>query len=148
MTFKVEASRVIAATPERIYGILADYKHGHPGILPPAFTRLEVEEGGYGTGTVFSMTMKAFGKEHDSRVRVTEPEPGRVLQETTEDGKVTTLFYVTPVGSDKTEVRFVTNIRADRGGVLGWLEKKLTVPFLAKVYAEELERLQKAATIP
>lgn len=143
MTFKVEASRVIAATPEHIYGILADYKHGHPSILPPAFTRLEVEEGGYGAGTVFSMTMKAFGKDHDSRVRVTEPEPGRVLQETTLDGKVTTVFYVTPVGNGKTEVRFSTDIRTDRGGVLGWLEKKLTVPFLGKVYADELDRLEK-----
>src|SRR5687768_7034189 len=74
MTFKVEAARVIAATPERIYGILADYRTGHPSILPPAFTRLEVEEGGYGEGTVFTMTMKAFGQKHDSRVRVTEPE--------------------------------------------------------------------------
>ena len=143
MTFKVEAARVIAATPERIYNILADYRTGHPSILPPAFTRLEVEDGGYGEGTVFTMTMKAFGQKHDSRVRVTEPEPGRVLQESTTDGKVITWFHVTPQSGGLTQVRFSTEIKT-RGGILGWLEQKMTVPFLNGVYKDELNRLARA----
>ena len=47
----VEVSDVIEAHAEKIYGILADYREGHPAILPkPYFTEVKVEQGGQGIG--------------------------------------------------------------------------------------------------
>ena len=39
-TYEASASRVIAAAPERVYSIIADYRAGHPHILPERFFRL------------------------------------------------------------------------------------------------------------
>jgi 3-methyl-2-oxobutanoate hydroxymethyltransferase len=67
-----------------VYHCLADYRAHHRvdgGFLPPAFTDLQVLHGGVGAGTVFQFWTKIGGRT-DTRVQtVTEPEPGRVLQE-------------------------------------------------------------------
>ena len=42
----------MAASRERGYSILADYREGHASILPPQFTSMVVEQGGVGAGTV------------------------------------------------------------------------------------------------
>ena len=50
---RFEASAIIDARPEEIYGILADYRDQHPRIVPAEYLRgLEVEAGGYGAGTI------------------------------------------------------------------------------------------------
>jgi hypothetical protein len=52
-THQVSASADVRAPAEKVYAILADYRHGHPQIVPrPPFGLLEVEQGGYGAGTV------------------------------------------------------------------------------------------------
>lgn len=44
---RVKASAVIAAPAPVVYSIIADYRHGHPSILPPRyFDNLEVLAGG------------------------------------------------------------------------------------------------------
>ena len=54
MTSKIytQASRIIDSSSESIYNVIADYRVGHPAILPkPWFDGLTVEKGGFGAGT-------------------------------------------------------------------------------------------------
>ena len=95
---QVEVSTPIDATPDMVYGILADYREGHPAILPKEyFTDMSVIEGGQGAGTVIDVKMSVMGVERDYRFKITEPEPGRVLIESDEVAGVVTTFTVDPV---------------------------------------------------
>jgi hypothetical protein len=77
-----EAFAVIAARPEKVYAILADYRVSHPAILPkPYFTEIAVEQGGPGAGTIARARMKVMGMEIAYRLIVSEPQPGRLMQE-------------------------------------------------------------------
>src|SRR5690348_12868099 len=79
---KVKAEAVLDASSEDVYATIADYHRGHPNILPKeSFYDLQVEQGGYGAGTIIRFKMKALGVEQTFHHRVSEPEPGRVLVE-------------------------------------------------------------------
>ncbi|MET0625685.1 MAG: SRPBCC family protein [Pyrinomonadaceae bacterium] len=139
--YTVTASALAEAPAETVYAILADYRDGHPHILPRKyFTSLAVERGGFGDGTVIRFGMRAFGKTREARAAVTEPEPGRVLVETALDkgGPVTT-FVVEPEGSGA-RVTFRTQMTS-RGGLLGAAERFVASRFLKRVYALELAQL-------
>jgi hypothetical protein len=78
----VTASAVFEAHAADAYRLIADYRKGHPRILPERYFRnMQVEEGGYGAGTIVRFDMLAFGRIQHARSRITEPEPGRVLAE-------------------------------------------------------------------
>jgi hypothetical protein len=141
---KIEASAVISAPPSVVYGIIADYRSGHPSILPPEyFEDLVVEEGGRGAGTRIRFTMKAFGKRETSRALVTEPEPGRVLVETVEDRGLVTTFTVDGAPGNSSRVTFVTDYPTR--GLRGWFESLVVPGYLKKVYAAELRLLAQRA---
>jgi len=56
---RVSASAEVKAPAEKVYAILADYRHGHPQIVRrPPFGSLEVEQGGFGAGTVIRYQMR------------------------------------------------------------------------------------------
>ena len=58
----VTASALIPAPPQNVYQLIADYRNGHPRILPkPYFIALHVEKGGYGEGTIINYQMKVMG---------------------------------------------------------------------------------------
>src|ERR1044071_1066762 len=79
----VSASGTISAPVQRVYDLIADYRSGHPRILPkPYFVSLEVEQGGYGAGTIINFQMKLMGKIQSFHSTITEPEPGHILVET------------------------------------------------------------------
>lgn len=122
-----EATAIIAAPPEVIYAILADYRTGHPQIVPkPYFTKLEVEQGGVGAGTVIRMHMRVVGREIVSQHVISEPEPGRVLVETDLHTDMATTFTLTPLeDGQRAQLQIVTEWEA-RAGLLGWLEKVVT----------------------
>lgn len=144
-TYRVEQSAVIPAPAERVYGILADYRNGHPRILPPQFRSLEVEEGGVGAGTVIRVRMVVMGKEQKYHLRVTEPEPGRVLAETDIDTGVVTTFTVDPdAGSASCRATIATDLQS-RGGPLGAIERLVTGAVARRLYARELELLASVA---
>jgi hypothetical protein len=129
----------VAAPPPVVYGLIADYRQGHPSILPPEyFENLVVEEGGQGAGTRIRFTMKAFGRREESRARVTEPEPGRVLVETVEGSGIVTTFTVDPAPGG-TLVTFDTTYPVR--GLGGWLQRLVVPGYLRKVYAAELRLL-------
>jgi hypothetical protein len=124
-----------------VYSILADYREGHPHILPRRyFTSLAVEQGGVGEGTVIRFGMRAFGKTRESRATVSEPEPGRVLVETVlGDSGIVTTFVVEPDGR-RSRVTISTELNS-AAGLRGLFERYATTKFLKRVYATELEQL-------
>jgi hypothetical protein len=139
----LSASATIHAPADRIYHIIADYREGHPAILPrPPFVSLDIEEGGTGEGTVIRVEMEVLGRTRVFRAAVTEPEPGRTLVETNDTGYVTT-FAVDPVG-ERTRVTLSTVDSRGRG-IMRAVKRRLTARLLRPVYARELELLAEAA---
>ena len=140
--YSVSVTAPIGAPAGRVYGILADYHHGPPRILPPKyFEGLAVEHGGVGAGTVIRFAMRAMGTRRESRATVSEPERGRVLVETIEAERIVTTFTVDPGGPpDRSRVTISTSLPS-KGGLLGRLERALSTRYLKTVYAEELRLL-------
>lgn len=146
--YRVESSAHIDAPPERVYGIIADYRVGHPSILPKAFKNFVVEKGGTGAGTIIRFEVHAFGSVTRFRAIVTEPEPGRVLVETNvEPADSLTTFTVVPDVNGSTVVTFLTEATTSRAGLAGAIERFLSKRFMKKLYAEELQLLAERATV-
>jgi hypothetical protein len=138
----VSVSATIAADADRVYGIIADYRNGHPRILPPQFSKLTVEKGGVGAGTVITFKMRLFGRTQNFRAMVTEPEPGRVLVETNCDRyESVSTFTVDPIdGSHSSRVTISTELQT-HGGIAGTIERGLVTWVLRPIYRRELELL-------
>lgn len=114
-TFEVAATRRIEAPVEVVYGVFADYREAHPRILPPRFfAGLQVEEGGYGAGTVILVDGRFAGRTRTLRGVVTEPEPGRLLVKSYPAERMVTSFRVVPAGGGS-EVTISTVMARRRG---------------------------------
>ena len=135
--------RSIAAPAERVYQHIADRREHHPRWLPPVFSDFRVEEGGVGTGTVTSFRVTAGGRTRSYRMRVDEPEPGRVLTESDMNSSLVTAFTVTPEG-DQSRVRIETTWQG-AGGIPGFFERLFAPRALRRLYADELELLDRYA---
>ena len=140
---RVVAERALGAPAEHVYRLLADFDRHHRCFLPPAFSQFRVEEGGVGAGTVHSFRMTAAGRSRAFRMRVAEPDPGRVLTESDEGSSTVTTWVVSPEGSG-CRVRIETRWQG-AGGVGGLLERLLAPRVLGRLYADELERLDRYA---
>ncbi len=142
----VEASATVDAKPEVVYGILSDYNNGHPRILPDEnFSNLRVEQGGVGEGTVISFVSKVGGAARNFRMRIEEPEPGRILIERDLASDTVTTFTVSPVGDGHSLVKIATDWSASPG-ISGLVEKIVAPAMLRKVYEAELRKLEVVAT--
>src|SRR6266852_3032875 len=144
----VTASAVLDADAEDVYATIADYQHGHPNILPQEnLYDLQVEQGGYGAGTIIRFKAKVLGVEQSFHHRVSEPEPGRVLveQDIDTDQKVTTTFIVTSLEEGKksrVEIRMAMNASP---GLKGLVER-LVIPIAnPPIYRKELKLLEAVA---
>jgi uncharacterized protein YndB with AHSA1/START domain len=137
---KVEASaeRTIDAPAGQVYGHLADM-HQHPRFLPPAFSDFAVEEGGVGAGTVTRFAVTAGGRTRTYRMRVTEPDPGRVLVESDANSSLVTTFNVEPQGG-KSLVRISTSWDG-ASGIGGFFERTFAPRAMHRIYLDELDRL-------
>ncbi|HRJ44334.1 MAG: SRPBCC family protein [Caldilineaceae bacterium] len=143
---RINASAVIPAPADRVYGIIADYRDGHPHILPkPYFLSLEVVEGGVGAGTVVAFSMRLMGRVQHFRATVSEPEPGRVLVETNDSGAVTS-FVVDPRPGNQCQVTIVTETDV-RDGIAGKIAGWLTNRLLHPIYVKELAQLAAFAQV-
>jgi hypothetical protein len=100
-----------------------------------------VERGGVGAGTVVRFTSKLGGRSQTLTASIAEPEPGRVLVETSPG--LETTFTVEPADGQRARVRFDTVIEA--GGLTGLMVRLLAPGMLRPVYADELERLERHA---
>lgn len=136
------ASRIIHAPVELVYKLIADYREGHPRILPKQyFLSIHVEEGGYGAGTIVSFTMRLLGQTQHFRSLITEPDPGRLLVETDIRSETPTSFLVTPAGdASHTLVTISTELKGRN-----WLEALIAKPMLQRIYREELSLLAQLA---
>jgi len=77
-TLSVESRRRIEAPAEVVYRCIADQAL-HARFLPPAFSEFEVVSGGVGEGTVTRFAVTSAGRTRRFRMRLAEPEPGRVV---------------------------------------------------------------------
>lgn len=140
----IRASAVMQAPPAAVYGVLADYHEGHPGILPrPPFGKLVVESGGTGAGTVFRVTTRRGLGMITYRMAVTEPEPGRLLVETDRDSDLVSTFRVEPAQGGHSRVTITT--KYTRGGIAGWLESVLLPTLAGPIYRKEIANLERVA---
>lgn len=139
---------ILDVRPENVYATIADYHEGHPGILPRKnLYDLQVEQGGYGAGTVIRFKSRILGVEQSFHHRVSEPEPGRILvEQDIEPGQnLTTTFTVTPLDDGKkSQVEIRTTLNASSG--LRGLVERLLVPLVnPPIYRKELKLLEAVA---
>ncbi len=139
----VSVERTVPAPAEAIYALLADYRDGHPRILPPAFSGLMVLQGGTGAGTKIRFSLKFAGRNQEIVARVEEPEPGRVLTEAYPDKSAVTSFTVDPMGN-QSRVRIETSWEASRG-LAGLIERLVAPHLFRKLYGEELDLIERWA---
>lgn len=141
------AASILNARAEDVYATIADYRYGHPNILPPTFSDLRVEQGGYGEGTIIRFKMKVLGTERSFYHRVSEPDPGHILVEQDIDGtqNIITTFTVTPVENDqKSHVEISTTMNAS-AGLAGIVERIVVPRFNPRLYHKELQLLEGVA---
>ena len=125
--FSVAVTSRIDAPPDRVYGIIADYRVGHPAILPKQFTSLAVEKGGTGAGTVIRCEMRVLGQKQMFRAAVTEPQPGRVLVETIIEGDpLVTTFTVIPADAGRASEVTISSVIDRKPGLRGMIERFLS----------------------
>ena len=136
------------ARSQDVYATIADYRNGHPRIVPPeTFSDMRVEQGGYGEGTVIRFKVKTLGVVQEFYQRVTEPEPGHVLVEQDIDSPehIITTFTVTPVeNGQKSHVEISTVMNASPG-IRGMMERWVLTKLNPRVYRKELKRLEEVA---
>jgi|PlaIllAssembly_1097288.scaffolds.fasta_scaffold504593_2 hypothetical protein len=142
----VSASALIEASPKHTYDLIANYRDGHPRILPkPYFVSLDVEQGGYGAGTVISFQMKLMGRIQSFHSVIAEPEPGRVLVETVQDSGTVTTFTVDPRTDGQHSFVTITTTTEVSDGTIGKIQGWLTTRLLHPVYEKELRQLAAVA---
>jgi hypothetical protein len=145
-THVVTAIARMNAHPGAVYDTIANYRTGHPRILPKQFSGLTVEQGGVGAGTVIRFKVRLLGRSEMYRAVITEPEPGRVLIEKNILGNDACTTFVVDSGMHPNEA--VVTIRTEltvRRGWIGAVERMLTTRLLHPMYEEELKRLESAA---
>ncbi len=134
------ATRTIGAPPERVLQFLRDYSQSRASILPDAYSRYRVEEGGEGAGTVFSYHFKSGPTERDFRLKAEEAE-GRLVERDELSSFVCTLTVAE--AGDGTGVT-VEASWVGGSGIGGFFERLFAPLGLRRIYGEMLERLSSA----
>ena len=138
---RISASALIDAPPPVVYRLIADYRDGHRRIIPkPPFVGLEVEEGGYGAGTLIRVRIRVLGVVQTYRATVTEPDPGRTLVESNDTGYVTTFTVEPRAGGEQSYVTIATEL-SGRSGLRAAVEGLLLRRMLRPMFEKELALL-------
>jgi len=138
---RVEVAGEVPAGAAEVYNLLADYREGHPAILPPEhFRDLVVEQGGRGAGTVFSIMTVSGGFHKPYRMSVSEPEPGRVLAEQDMDSTMRTTFTTDPLGPDRCRLTIASEWDQSPG-LAGLFERVAYPPSMRSIYRKEIRRI-------
>jgi hypothetical protein len=133
------AEAKVDAPAETVYRYIADMRDHHPRFLPPAFSDFQVESGGVGAGTVTRFKMTAGGRTREYRMKVAEPEPGRVLAESDMNSTAVTTFMVSP--QDGASLVRISTAWDGARGIGGLFERMFAPRVLRAIYADELKRL-------
>jgi hypothetical protein len=139
----VEQEGSVGASAEVTYRLIA-HDEDHQRFLPDAFSDFEVIEGGAGAGTLHRFKVRAGGRTRQYTMRVSEPEPGRVITETDQDSSLVTSFTVKPSSADSCVVRISTTWDG-AGGVGGFFERLFAPRAMRSMYADELAKLDRLA---
>lgn len=139
-----ETVALIAAPPEEVYAVLADYRHGHPHILPKKYiSQFQVVSGGQGAGTLLRYQMRILGFERPRQAVVAEPEPGRLLVERETPSSLVTTYAVTPANNGlHTHVQIAAHWEPART-LSGKLEQAFYPSLLRQLFTYELDTLAK-----
>jgi hypothetical protein len=141
-TVEATAERVIeAATPDQVWQLVADYANGRPKILPEAFQDYRLEAGGMGAGTVVAYTLHAAKRERPYRLEVSEPQPGRVLEESDTTSSFTQTWTVEPAETGGTRLSLACSW-SGAGGVGGFFEGIFAPKGVARLYEQILDGVQ------
>jgi len=135
----VSAERTVEAPADAVYRYVADMREHHPRYLPAAFSDFQVESGGTGAGTVTRFKVTAGGRTREYRMRVDEPEPGRVLTESDTGSSLVTTTTVSP--QDGVSLVQISTSWNGAGGIGGFFEKMFAPRAMRAIYTDELERL-------
>lgn len=142
----IAASALISAPARNVYDLIADYRNGHPRILPrPYFLSLHVEQGGYGAGTIIHFQMKLMGRTQSFHSTITEPEPGHILVETDRNTGAVTTFTVDPRSDGQEAFVTITTTTTVPDGLFGKVQGWLTTRLLGPIYEKELDQLAAVA---
>jgi hypothetical protein len=145
---KVKVTDVLKARPEDVYATIADYRQGHPYIIPQEnLYDLQVEQGGYGEGTIIRFKSRMLGTEQSHRQRISEPEPGRVLVEQEIDAvqNVTDTFTVIPLEQgQKTHIEISVAMDVS-SGFKGFIERIAVLSIFPSMLRKELKLLEAVA---
>jgi hypothetical protein len=133
------ARGTVNAPADTVYGYLADMRDHHQRFLPPAFSDFEVESGGIGTGTITRFKVTAGGRTQHYRMKVCEPEPGRILTESDTRSTLVTTTTVTPQGAAC--LVELSTAWDGASGIRGLVERLLAPRVLRGLYRDELQRL-------
>lgn len=145
---KVKAAAFLNVRPEDVYATIADYRKGHPSILPKeSMYDLQVEQGGYGAGTIIRFKARALGVERSFYQRVSEPKPGKVLVEQDIDSvhKVVTTFTVTPLEQGQKSHVEISHTEHASLGFQGFIEGVVVPMLMQPVLRKELKLLEAVA---
>jgi hypothetical protein len=138
----VTASRLISEPAHKVYDLIADYREGHPRILPkPYFVSLDVEQGGYGAGTVIHFQMQLMGRIQSFHSTITEPDPGHILVETDMNTGAVTTFTVDPRSQGQEAFVTIATTTTVPDGIAGKVQGWLTTRLLHPIYEKELDQL-------
>jgi len=142
----LSASKLIYSQAHTVYDLIADYRSGHPRILPRTyFVSLEVEQGGYGAGTMINFQMKLMGRIQSFHSTITEPEPGHILVETDMNTGAVTTFTVDPRVNGQEAFVTITTTTDVPNGIIGKIQGWLTTQLLRPIYLKELDQLAAVA---
>ena len=137
----VESERVVNASPEDVYEVLADYKGKRQQILTPNFLDYNVEKGGRGSGTVVRYRLHAARRERPYRMVVEEAVKGKLLTERDTNSSLVTTWKLSPVEDGKqTVVRVATEWQGGKG-VGGFFERTFAPLGLRRIYNNMLSLL-------
>jgi hypothetical protein len=139
----VEREGPVGASAEVTYRLIAEDEH-HRHFLPDSFSDFEVVEGGTGAGSLHRFKVRAGGRTRQYTMRVSEPEPGRVITETDQDSSLVTNFTVKPLSPDSCRVLISTSWDG-AGGVGGFFERLFAPRVMRRTCAEELSKLDRYA---
>jgi hypothetical protein len=142
--FTVETEAVINARANEVYAVLADYHDGHPNIVPKSFCEgVKVIKGtGIGGNSRIECYFNILGQRETLFMDVSEPEPGRILQEIDSKAINITRFIVDPIDDATCSVTIQTKVMKQIGFPPGptidmWLKKIM----LKSMFKAELKLL-------
>jgi hypothetical protein len=136
------STALIDSPPGAVYSVLADYRDGHPHILPRQFfSSLDVLKGGRGAGTRILVGTRRLGFEKSFEMDVTEPEPGRLLVETDPATGLETSFLVEPLDDGRRSRVTIATTWETASGFAGRVERIVTPLLLRWAYRAELKEL-------